>query len=413
LNGFTYHRFYMTRRTGLALLLLALLALGASTAAAVIHYRLLIDRTYHSACDINATWNCSQVYESRYGAFRGVPVAVGGVIWGSAVTLLLVAGHVAHARMGARAHGDEFAARVPAYVFALAVPGLSVVLYLAYASLFVLKTYCIFCLITYVAVAGIFLVSGAAADGSMTDLFRNARRDLKALFTSPVGLTVSGAFVAGVIALVALFPRQVDATTAAGTARAPLTTEEQSNFDQWYEGLPRVPIAVPTDGAKVLIVKFNDYQCPPCRMTWESYKPVIAKYQSMYPGKVKFVTKDFPLDPKCNVNTPQGMHQASCEAAASVRMARAKGRGEAMEEWLFANQPQLTPDLVKQAVRSVGGVTDFDAQYPKIVELVKGDIAMGAALQVHATPTFFINGVRIPIVKPEYFDQAIAYELKH
>jgi uncharacterized membrane protein/protein-disulfide isomerase len=397
----------MTRRTGLALLLLALLALGASSAAAVIHYHLLLDRTYHSACDINATWNCSQVYESQYGAFRGVPVAVGGVVWASSVTLLVVAG-LALTRRAA-----EFAARVPGYVFALAVPGLSVILYLAYGSLFVLKTYCIFCLITYVAVAGIFLVSGAAADGSMTDLPRNVRRDLKSLAGSPVGLLVSGLFVAGAVALVALFPRQVDATTAAAAAPAPLTTTQQTEFDRWYESLPRVPVAVPTDGAKVLIVKFNDYQCPPCRMTWEQYKPVIAKFQGMYPGKVKFVTKDFPLDPECNVNTPQGMHQSSCEAAAAVRMARAKGRAEAMEEWLFANQPQLTPDLVKQAVRSVGGVTDFDTQYPKVLELVKSDIAMGAALQVHATPTFFINGVRIPIVKPEYFDQAIAYELKH
>ena len=175
----------MTRRTGLSLLLLALLALGASSAAAVIHYHLLLDRTYHSACDINATWSCSQVYESQYGAFRGVPVAVGGVVWAASVTLLVVAGLA----LGRRA--AEFAARVPGYVFALAVPGLSVVLYLAYASLFVLKTYCIFCLITYVAVAGIFLVSGAAADGSMTDLPRNARRDLQVarwLAPRPAGL---------------------------------------------------------------------------------------------------------------------------------------------------------------------------------------------------------------------------------
>ena len=249
----------MTRRTGLSLLLLALLALGVSSAAAVIHYHLLLDRTYHSACDINATWSCSQVYESQYGAFRGVPVAVGGVLWAASVTLLVVAGLA----LGRRA--AEFAARVPGYIFALAVPGLSVVLYLAYASLFVLKTYCIFCLITYVAVAGIFLVSGAAADGSMTDLPRNARRDLKSLAGSPVGLLVSGLFVAGAVALVALFPRQVDATTAAAAAPAPLSTEQQTEFDRWYEALPRVPVAVPTDGAKVLIVKFNDYQCPPCR----------------------------------------------------------------------------------------------------------------------------------------------------
>jgi uncharacterized membrane protein/protein-disulfide isomerase len=395
----------MPRRTGLALLLFSVLALGASTSAAVVHYRLLSDRTYHSVCDINETWSCSQIYESSYGAFHGVPVAVGGVIWSVGVVLL-----VAVAMRQARRDPD-LSRRLVGYVFLSSLAGLSTVLYLGYASFFVLKTYCIFCLVTYIAVAGLFLVSGAAADGSMTDLGRRASRDLARLFTSPAGLILAGTFAAGAIALVALFPRQVDATTAAAEAPAPISATQQSEFERWYSSLPRVPLAVPNDGAKVLIVKFNDYQCPPCRMTWEQYSPIIAKYQGQYPGKVKFVTKDFPLDPECN--STGGMHQASCEAAVAVRLAKAKGRGEQMEQWLFSNQPQLTPDLVKQAVRSVAGVNDFDAEYPKVLELVKGDIALGISLQVHGTPTFFINGVRIPIVKPEYFDAAIAYELSH
>jgi uncharacterized membrane protein/protein-disulfide isomerase len=403
----------MTRRTGLLLLLLAFVALAASVSASVVHYKLLMDRTYHSVCDINQTWNCSDLYESRYGAFYGVPVAVGGVIWSAAVTLL--------AAVGLRRASTPIAGErgtIAGYIFILAIAGLSVVLYLGYASLFIIKTYCVFCLLTYIAVVGTFLVSGTAADGSMTDLPRRAVRDLKALVTSPLGLLASGLFVAGAIALVVLFPRQVDATTAAATATtaapaAPLDAAQESEFDKWYTSLPRVPLAVPTDGAKVLIVKFNDYQCPPCRMTYEQYKPVIAKYQGLYPGKVKFVTKDYPLDPECNANVPGGMHQSACEAAVAVRLAKAKGRGEAMEEWLFANQPQMTPDLVKMGVRSVAGVEDFDAKYAATLEMVKGDIAMGAALQVHATPTFFINGVRIPVVKPEYFDRAIQYELAH
>ena len=57
-----------------------------------------------------------------------------------------------------------------------------------------------------------------------------------------------------------------------------------------------------------------------------------------------------------------------------------------MEEWLFANQPQITPDLVKQGARSIGGITDFEAQYAKTLELVKADIAMGASLKVTGTP---------------------------
>ena len=406
----------MTRRTGLLLFLLALVALGASVSASVVHYKLLMDRTYHSVCDINQTWNCSDLYESRYGAFHGVPVAVGGVIWSAAVTLLAAVG----LRGATPVTGER--GTIAGYIFLLAIVGLSSVLYLGYASFFVIKTYCVFCLLTYIAVVGIFLVSGAAADGSMTDLPRRAVRDLKALVTSPFGLVASGLFVAGAVALVMFFPRQVDATTASvapGTPAAavapaaPLDAAQESEFDKWYTSLPRVPLAVPTDGAKVLIVKFNDYQCPPCRMTYEQYKPVIAKYQGLYPGKVKFVTKDYPLDPECNVNVPTGMHQSACEAAVAVRLARAKGRGEAMEEWLFSNQPQMTPDLVKMGVRSVAGVEDFDAKYAATLESVKSDIAMGAALQVHATPTFFINGVRIPVVKPEYFDRAIQYELAH
>jgi uncharacterized membrane protein len=380
----------MTRRTSLLLLLLALLALGASVSASVVHYKLLMDRTYHSVCDINQTWNCSDLYESRYGAFYGVPVALGGVIWSAAVTLLAAVG-----LRGATTPVTGERGTIGGYIFILAIAGLSSVLYLGYASLFVIKTYCVFCLLTYIAVVGIFVVSGTAADGSMTDLPRRAVRDLKALVASPMGLLVSGLFVAGAVALVMLFPRQVDATTNAATTTtaapaATLDAAQESEFDKWYTALPRVPLAVPTDGAKVLIVKFNDY-----------------------PGKVKFVTKDYPLDSECNVNVPNGMHQSACEAAVAVRLARAKGRGEAMEEWLFANQPQITPDLVKMGVRSVAGVEDFDAKYAATLEMVKGDIAMGAALQVRATPTFFINGVRIPVVKPEYFDRAIQYELNH
>jgi uncharacterized membrane protein/protein-disulfide isomerase len=405
----------MTRRTGVALLLLALLGLGASTAAAFVHYKLLSDVGYISPCDISATWNCSQVYESQYGTFWGVPVAVGGVIWAAAVTLLALAGVVA---AGGEMRRAELASRIPGYIFVLAVPGLAAVLYLSYASIVVLKTYCLFCLLTYVAVVGIFLVSGAAADGSMTDLPRRATRDLSLLVSSPMALGVTALFAAGAIALVALFPRPVTATTrnaAPAPAPAPLvlTGQQQSEFERWYTSLPRVPVAVPNDGAKVLIVKFNDYQCPPCRMTYESYKPIIAKYQGQYPGKVKFVTKDYPLEPECNSNAPSGQHLAACEAAVAVRLARAKKRGEAMEEWLFQNQAQMTPDLVREGVKGVAGVTDFDAQYASQLELVKGDIALGALLQVKGTPTFFVNGVRIPIVKPEFFDAAIAYELKH
>jgi protein-disulfide isomerase len=57
---------------------------------------------------------------------------------------------------------------------------------------------------------------------------------------------------------------------------------------------------------------------------------------------------------------------------------------------------------------------EFIAKYEATMASVKADIALGTALQVKATPTFFINGVKIEgALPPQYFDQAIAYELQH
>ncbi len=83
---------HMTRRTGSRCLALSLVGLAASVAAAVVHYRLLSDPLYRSVCDFNATWSCTQVYESAVRGLLGRPVAVGGVIWFAAVTLLALVG---------------------------------------------------------------------------------------------------------------------------------------------------------------------------------------------------------------------------------------------------------------------------------------------------------------------------------
>ena len=53
---------------------------------------LLYDPTYRSFCDVSATVSCTQVYQSRFGTFRGIPVAVFGALWFVAAALLSVAG---------------------------------------------------------------------------------------------------------------------------------------------------------------------------------------------------------------------------------------------------------------------------------------------------------------------------------
>jgi uncharacterized membrane protein/thiol-disulfide isomerase/thioredoxin len=385
----------------------ATLGLATSAASTWVHHRLLTDPTYVSVCDVNSTFSCSEAYTSQYGSIAGVPVALlGTVFFLFVIGLIVLCGRSASA-----------ARNLPGYLFAVSTIGLAMVLYLGYASYVILGTICPLCVGTYVAVIGLFLTSGAAAKEPMSSLPGKAVRDLGTLVRTPAALSAAVMFVIGAIAAMAFFPtgtvaaeapRAVEAQAAAPTPAAAQLAE----FEKWLAAQPREPIVVPTDGAAVVVVKFNDYQCPPCRQTYLDYKPIFAKWAKQAPGKVKFVTKDFALERECNAVVSSDVHPAACEAAVAVRLAREKGKAEAMEEWIFANQPSLTSASVRQAARDVGGVQDMDARYAATLDLVKGDTAQGAQLKVNSTPTFFMNGMRIPGLRPEFFDAAIAWELK-
>jgi uncharacterized membrane protein len=397
----------MTRRAALIALLCSLVGFGASAAAAYTHYHMLADPTYRSFCDVSATVSCTQVYQSRFGAFLGIPVAIFGALFFVVATLLSVAG------LRARPQLRE---NIPGYLFVLSTLALAVVLYLGYASFVLLKTVCVLCLTTYAAVAGLFLVSGAATSFPMTSLPRRASRDARMFVSSPLALTLAVLFFAGAASTVAFFPREAatpDAAAGAQTAAPPQPTETQrSEFERWYTSQPRVPLIVPSEGAKVLVVKFNDYQCPACGQSYTLYKPIFAKYQSSQPGAVRLVTKDYPLNRDCNDSVGQTIHPAACDAAVAVRLAPPDKR-EAMEEWLYSHQPAMTSPAVRQAARDVAQVSDFDAKYASTLNLVKSDVALGRQLQIRSTPTFFINGVKIEGGLPaQYFDQAIAIELQ-
>jgi uncharacterized membrane protein len=393
----------MTAKTRNILLAFAALGLGASTWSSYVHYELLTQPGYVSVCDINDTVSCTQAYLSPYGSIWGIPVALAGVLFFAIVLLTVAFG----GRRTLRTREN-----VPAYVFAMSTVGLSFVLYLAWASFFKLNAVCLLCAVTYVSVIAIFVVSGAATSFPMTALPGRASKDVLVLLKSPVALIVALAASVGFVSLVNIFPRETEVSAATAEVQyPPLTDQQKFDFLKWYEMQPKVDIPLDAEGAKVLIVKFNDYQCPPCRQTYMQYKDILRKYTST--GQVKFVLKHFPLDAECNTATPGGSHAAACEAASAVIMVRAKGTAEKLEEWFFANQPSLTPDAVKQATADVAGVKDFDAQYQRALSQVKTDAGLGALLQVKSTPTFFINGRRIEGgLPPAAFEVAIEHELK-
>lgn len=402
----------MTARAPL-LLVLTLLGLGATSASTWTHYRLLADPGFVSACDINAAVSCTDAYRSAYGTLLGVPVALLGAAFFAFLLLM---------QIGSRTVRVPDPGHVPTYLFALSLPALAFSAYLASASWFVLKVVCLLCLATYVAVAGLFLVSGLSTRFAMPMLPERLTRDLRTLASRPAALVVALAFLVVTAGLLGWFPSAADESVLASSAAdasdfeappaEPMPLPQASQLESYMESAPRRMIPVDAEGAAVVVVKFNDYQCPPCGQTYQMYKPLKAKWDQQAPGKVKFVTKDFPLEGECNPSAPQGSHRLACEAAAAVRMARRNNKAEALEDWLFANQATLTAESLRKAVRDIGGVTDFDARYPSVLNEVKVDTSLGGFLGVNATPTFFVNGVQMPDARPQVMDAAIAYELQ-
>src|SRR5258708_15365153 len=63
-------------------------------------------------------------------------------------------------------------------------------------------------------------------------------------------------------------------------------------------------------------------------------------------------------------------------------MAAPNGTGEKLRGGFSPHRGQLSPATIRRAASEVGGITDFDAQYPKVLPTVKADASVGTSLGV-------------------------------
>jgi protein-disulfide isomerase len=63
-------------------------------------------------------------------------------------------------------------------------------------------------------------------------------------------------------------------------------------------------------------------------------------------------------------------------------------------------------------VKEIAGVEDYDARYPSVLEEVRADAQLGKKLGVTGTPTFFLNGIKMPSVRVAHLEAAFDYELQ-
>ena len=123
--------------------------------------------------------------------------------------------------------------------------------------------------------------------------------------------------VAGAASTLAFFPREGDGRHRQASRRRqpPDHGAEQSEFERFMATAPRVPLGVPAEGAKVLIVKFNDYPVPgrAASRTWPTSRS-WRNTQASHPGAVKMRAEGLSAEP--------GVQRRTCQTHASVGVRR-------------------------------------------------------------------------------------------
>ena len=153
----------------------------------------------------------------------------------------------------------------------------------------------------------------------------------------------------------------------------------------------RKPFDIPLDGSSISgnenaplsLVMFCDFQCPYCAQ----YYPNIKNVLKTYPDLVRLIIKHFPLP----------FHPNALSAAKAVLAAGEQGKSFEMGELLFADQSNLNDQTYQQLAQKLGidsdkfsnDLKENDSAYQAKIDR---DIQLGTAIQIHGTPSFYMNG---------------------
>jgi protein-disulfide isomerase len=137
-----------------------------------------------------------------------------------------------------------------------------------------------------------------------------------------------------------------------------------------------------TVNALIKVVKFEDFQCPYCKMVQPRFGELLKKYE----GKIEIIHKDLPLE---------SIHPQARQAAEAARCAAEQGKFWEYHDRLYLRSPKLSADDLKAYANDVGlNRETFDGCFTsgKHKAAVQKDLMEGADLGITGTPTFFING---------------------
>lgn len=364
---------------------LAIIGIAISVYALNHHLQLKIFGRTDAMCNLNSYFNCDRVAKSRFSEIHGIPLALLGIGYFSAIAIVVL-----------------WNFNVQGY-FLLVVLGFLTSIVLSLISAFGVKALCVTCLSFY----SVNLIQAI----SLFFFWRITREPLWGR-RSITGLVVCGVVVALWITGFMLLEKKVTYLLS-----EPRYSSDMYHYFSKVMGVKPKVVTYDIEGkngvpdiwrgkkdSKVVIVEYYDVMCPSC----QDFQPFLDRVFKDYGDRVLFVVKNFPRATRCNPHARTKLHEWACEAALLGECAWEKGKFWEYQNYMFSNAgqtpltatpgaPRDTRPRHEQALSKLGFT---DAEIKKCLESkvylgkIMSDVEEGWKLGVRATPGVYINGWR-------------------
>jgi protein-disulfide isomerase len=158
--------------------------------------------------------------------------------------------------------------------------------------------------------------------------------------------------------------------------------------------------------APITLVEYSDFECPVCRNLHDSLRGLLPNYP-----QVKVIFKDYPID---------AIHPWARTAALAGRCAYQQDPKAfwKMYDSIYDAQDLISASNVYDKVTDFAGKAGLNQEVfkacmssPETTQAIDASLANGNLLEVHSTPTVFVNGRRIVGADPRVIQQYLDYEI--
>jgi len=357
------------------------------------------------------TGSCADVSQLPQSMFLGIPIAAYGLFYYLVVLFTILVADTA----GGRYYRESAAVLLPLCAAALLVDaGLGV-------TLIVLKTFCIYCVATYVINIALFVLlillfmTAKKADGvSFSASFRGI------LKTEDKETDRRAVYALYVVCVALIFVSVFSLSYALGNKASRPGDDVRSSIEDFYNKKPEAvefpesTLVVGSPDAPLTIYVFTDFLCSACYQLYKN-EQVLAKE---FEGRVRFVHYNFPLDTACNESVERTIYTNSCLASRAMIAAADMGVFAPYYERHYARYTEYAHDFSPADVSAnTEGLVDsvlFESylESPKTDDIIRRDTGLAKKLGIKGTPTLFINGRKVGGVPPvEVMENVISREL--